>query len=459
MKTKYVRTTLALLLLTQVAFSQKFTSPKKGSNIGFSVNLTDFENRDKVDPGFSLMYWRGLTKHLDFSVRYNGLFSDYAIANSTNNGYAGEGEISFHLRALSDDHVLNPFLSVGGGVGHYGKWDAGLNGSYDGKINWATYVPVGGGLQVNMNSKSYLLLQANYRWSPTIAHLDNNMFYSLGFLKALKRKKPKTPPPPPDRDNDGVVDSLDACPDVVGLVSLKGCPDRDGDGIADKDDKCPAVAGVAKYQGCPVPDTDKDGINDDEDKCPTVAGVAKYQGCPVPDTDKDGINDEQDKCPTVAGVAKYQGCPVPDTDKDGINDEQDKCPTIPGVASQQGCPEISEEVTKTVNIAAKKVYFATGSSKLLSKSFGPLNEVVKIMNDKPGLKLKIDGHTDNVGADEFNMKLSTSRADAVKTYLESKGISSDRLISEGFGETKPVADNKTAAGRTLNRRVEMKVFY
>lgn len=429
MKTKYVRTTLALLLLTQVVFSQKFTSPKKGSNIGFSVNLTDFENRDKVDPGFSLMYWQGLTKHLDFSVRYNGLFSDYAIANSTNKGYAGEGEISLHLRALSDDHVLNPFLSAGAGAGHYGKWDAGLNGSYDGKINWAAYVPVGGGLQLNMNSKSYLLFQANYRWSPTIAHLDNNMFYSIGFIKPL-RKKTKTPPPPPDRDNDGVVDSLDACPDTPGLISLKGCPDKDGDGIADKDDKCP-----------------------------TVAGIAKYQGCPIPDTDKDGINDEEDKCPTVAGVAKYQGCPVPDTDKDGINDEQDKCPTIPGVASQQGCPEISEEVTKTVNFAAKNVYFATGSAKLLSKSFKPLDEVVKILNDKPGLKLKIDGHTDNVGSDELNMKLSTSRADAVKTYLEGKGVSRDRLITEGFGETTPVTDNKTAAGRTLNRRVEMKVFY
>jgi outer membrane protein OmpA-like peptidoglycan-associated protein len=256
-----------------------------------------------------------------------------------------------------------------------------------------------------------------------------------------------------------VVDSLDACPDVAGLINLKGCPDKDGDGITDKDDKCPDVAGLVKYNGCPVPDTDKDGINDEEDKCPAVAGIAKYQGCPIPDTDKDGINDEEDKCPAVAGVARYQGCPVPDSDKDGINDEEDRCPAIPGVASQKGCPEITEEVTKTVNFAAKHIYFGTGSTKLLAKSFGPLNELVKILNDKPGLKLKIDGHTDYVGSDEFNMKLSASRAGAVKAYLESKGVSSERLISEGFGETHPVADNKTAAGRTLNRRVEMKVFY
>lgn len=437
MRTKYLSTTIVLLFITQVLFSQKSVSLKKGPSIGFSANLVDFETRDKVDPGFSLMYWQGITKHLDISVRYNGLFSDYAMTHSTNKGYAGEGEVSLHLRALTDEHGLNPFLTLGAGAGHYGKWDAGLNGSYDGKINWAAYFPVGGGLQLNMNNKSYLLFQANYRWSPSDAHLNNNMFYSLGFLKPLKRKKPAPAPVPApvvpevkDRDKDGVPDSLDACPDVAGLASLRGCPDKDGDGIADKDDKCP-----------------------------DVAGLAKYNGCPIPDTDKDGINDEEDKCPTVAGVVRYQGCPVPDTDKDGINDEEDKCPTVPGVASQKGCPEITAEVTRTVNFAAKNIYFQTGSAKLLSKSLNPLNEVVKILNDNPALKLRIEGHTDNVGAEEFNMKLSTSRADAVKAFFESKGISSDRLEREGFGESKPVADNKTAAGRSLNRRVEMKVFY
>jgi OmpA-OmpF porin, OOP family len=208
-----------------------------------------------------------------------------------------------------------------------------------------------------------------------------------------------------------------------------------------------------------MPDTDKDGINDDNDKCPTVAGLAKYQGCPVPDTDKDGINDEEDRCPNEAGVARYGGCPVPDRDKDGINDEEDKCPETPGVAAQQGCPEISAEVTKTVAYAAKNVYFATGSTKLLSQSNKALNDLVKVLQENPALKLKIDGHTDNVGSDELNMKLSDGRAASVKKYLVSKGVDESRLESEGFGETMPVEDNKTAAGRTKNRRVEMKVFY
>ena len=190
-----------------------------------------------------------------------------------------------------------------------------------------------------------------------------------------------------------------------------------------------------------------------------MKGLAKYQGCPIPDTDGDGINDEEDKCPTVPGVAKYQGCPVPDRDKDGIPDDEDNCPDVPGVREQNGCPEITAEVLKKIEYAAKNVYFNTGSTKLLSKSFAPLNEVVTIMNDNTSLKLKIDGHTDWVGTDDYNMKLSDGRAASVKAYLVSKGITEDRLTSEGFGETMPIADNKTATGRSKNRRVEMKVSY
>jgi len=235
--------------------------------------------------------------------------------------------------------------------------------------------------------------------------------------------------------------------------------DTDGDGIIDDNDKCPTVPGVAKYDGCPVPDTDGDGINDENDKCPTVPGVKKYDGCPVPDTDGDGINDENDKCPTVPGVAEYQGCPVPDRDKDGVPDKDDKCPDTPGLVELQGCPEITNEIKNTIDYAAKNVYFNTNSTKLLEKSFGPLDSVVAILNKNVNLKLKIDGHTDSDGSDDFNMKLSDGRAASVKAYLVSKGIGEERLESEGFGESMPVAPNTTKAGKAKNRRVEMKLSY
>ena len=297
------------------------------------------------------------------------------------------------------------------------------------------------------------------RATPSIRNIEyQNRNFQAGVKVRLFGKPTKIPL---DKDGDGITDDKDKCPTVPGVAKYDGCPipDTDGDGINDEEDKCPTVKGIAKYQGCPIPDTDKDGINDEEDKCPTVPGIAKYQGCPIPDTDGDGINDEEDKCPTVPGVPKYQGCPIPDTDGDGINDEEDKCPTVPGVREQQGCPEITAEVIKKIEYAAKNVYFNTGSTKLLSKSFLPLNEVVKIMNDNPSLKMKIDGHTDWVGTDEYNMKLSDGRAASVKAYLVGQGISEDRLTSEGFGETMPIADNKTATGRSKNRRVEMKVSY
>lgn len=224
----------------------------------------------------------------------------------------------------------------------------------------------------------------------------------------------------------------------------------------------PAVVVVPEPEVKPQPrpvDTDGDGIPDAEDKCPEVKGIAKYNGCPVPDTDKDGINDEEDKCPTVPGVARYGGCPVPDTDKDGVNDEEDKCPTLPGTAANNGCPEIKQEIMKRVEYAAQRIYFATGSAKLLAKSFKSLDDVARILTEDQNLKLSIEGHTDNVGKDDYNQRLSEARAGSVKAYFIKKGISESRLTSQGFGETQPIADNKTAAGRSKNRRVVMKPSY
>jgi outer membrane protein OmpA-like peptidoglycan-associated protein len=266
-----------------------------------------------------------------------------------------------------------------------------------------------------------------------------------------------------DSDGDGVIDKKDKCPAIVGLARYDGCPipDTDGDGINDEEDKCPGQAGTAKYSGCPIPDTDKDGINDEEDKCPNQAGTAKYGGCPIPDTDGDGINDELDQCPDKAGPASRNGCPVTDRDNDGVNDDEDRCPDIPGVAANKGCPEVPANVSKSLGTIGHGITFGTGANnaKLTTKSNAALNQIVAIMNENPSLKIKVEGHTSNAGNDDTNMKLSEARAAAVKTWLVSKGISEDRIKSEGFGETMPIADNNTATGRAKNNRIDIRMDY
>ncbi|MDQ6756575.1 MAG: OmpA family protein [Bacteroidota bacterium] len=159
----------------------------------------------------------------------------------------------------------------------------------------------------------------------------------------------------------------------------------------------------------------------------------------------------------VAGIARYQGCPIPDTDKDGVNDEDDKCPNEPGPATNFGCPVIERAIIEKVNIAAKNILFATGSSKLLGKSYASLNNIITILKDHPNYKIDIEGHTDSTGTHEKNMVLSNDRAASVKAYLVSHGIDESRITSAGFGPDKSIATNQTIAGRIQNRRVEMRL--
>jgi len=130
-----------------------------------------------------------------------------------------------------------------------------------------------------------------------------------------------------------------------------------------------------------------------------------------------------------------------------------------GPASNKGCPEIKEEVKKKIEVAAQKIYFATGSAKLLATSNASLNEISKILLEDQDLKLDISGHTDNTGKADKNQVLSESRAKSVYDYLLKKGVDEARLRSTGLGQDQPIADNKTAAGRSKNRRVEMQLHY
>ncbi len=266
----------------------------------------------------------------------------------------------------------------------------------------------------------------------------------------------------PDKDADGIIDSKDKCPDVAGIASLDGCPDTDLDGLTDKDDDCPTVAGPVHLRGCP--DKDGDGILDKDDQCPDVKGSNRFNGCP--DSDNDGIADPKDSCPQEAGLAKFNGCP--DTDADGIPDKSDKCPTTFGLAANNGCPveapakvelvPLTQQEAKVLKEAFDNLEFESGKALIKESSLSSMDELADLLMNRPYYRLLISGHTDNVGNAAANLKLSKSRADAVKKYLVKSGVEGDRIITEGFGSKKPIASNKTLVGRQKNRRVEMKVI-
>ena len=238
--------------------------------------------------------------------------------------------------------------------------------------------------------------------------------------------------------------------------------DRDDDGILDEDDKCIDVPGVPEYEGCPIPDTDGDGILDPDDKCVDVPGVPEYEGCPIPDTDGDGVFDPDDKCVDVPGVPEYDGCPIPDTDNDGILDPDDKCVNEPETFNQfqdeDGCPDELPEEIKQFTGVIEGIYFDTAKSTIKSKSTPKLDNAVAVLKEYPDLRIEISGHTDDRGNDDYNMKLSADRADAVKQYLVDAGIDGSRIETRGAGELEPRESNNTKAGRSKNRRIEFKLL-
>jgi outer membrane protein OmpA-like peptidoglycan-associated protein len=460
---KILSVLLALYLFSSAAYSQKenYIRPKA---VGVSFFLNDFLTADRIrttslssvlsnkqvarmkqmSPGLALHYFQGITNHVDFAASLQGSYVNYPMPNKIffNDHFLMSANASVNLKMTTEKYWVQPYITAGVSAHRFRKY-------------FGVTMPLGLGVKFNFFDEAHLFMTSTYSVPLTLETANYHFQHSIGIAGALKKKAPKVIPIP-DRDKDGVSDNIDACPDDPGPVELQGCPDRDGDSILDKDDKCPDVPGLARYQGCPIPDADKDGINDEEDKCPTVPGLVRYQGCPIPDTDKDGINDEEDKCPTVPGLARYQGCPISDTDGDGVNDEEDRCITIPGPKENFGCPIIPEEKKKRVEVA--DILFVTGGAKLQKSLFKGLNDVAKMMTENPEMKLQIDGHTDWVGSDEYNQKLSNDRAASVRDYIVSKGIDAGRITSTGHGESMPIADNKTAAGRQKNRRVEMKLI-
>jgi len=256
----------------------------------------------------------------------------------------------------------------------------------------------------------------------------------------------------------------------------EGPRDQDGDGLNDSEDECPQEPedfdGFEDEDGCPDTDNDQDGIADTEDACPNVPegepdGYRDDDGCPDPDNDQDGIADVNDNCPgdpeDFDGFEDEDGCPDTDNDEDGIADTLDECPNqaedYDGDRDDDGCPEERKRVTveKEQIKLDQKVHFAYDKAKIQSQSYPLLDEVADVLEDNPNIEVRIEGHTDSQGSEDYNEDLSQRRAQSVVDYLVDQGVSRERMTAKGFGESQPIESNATEAGRAANRRVEIHI--
>ena len=280
---------------------------------------------------------------------------------------------------------------------------------------------------------------------------------------------------PQDRDDDGIEDKVDQCPDdpedFDGYNDDDGCPDldNDNDGIKDGEDGCPDLAedfdGYEDQDGCPDLDNDGDGIPDVQDGCPNEPedfdGFEDSDGCPdvLQDSDNDGVPDDMDKCPLKAedvdGFQDEDGCPDLDNDLDGIMDADDQCPNEPetfnGFEDGNGCPD---ERPIEQQFILRGINFEVNSAALTPDSYSVLDQVVRSLMAYPEVRVEVKGYTDSSGDWNYNLDLSQRRADSVKNHLVNSGIAAERVVSKGYGEADPVASNSTASGRAENRRIE-----
>jgi OmpA-OmpF porin, OOP family len=274
----------------------------------------------------------------------------------------------------------------------------------------------------------------------------------LRFVVAVEwapaHEEPAAEPAVLDRDNDGVLDANDACPDSPGPPSTD-----------------------PKKNGCaPSADRDKDGVPDTEDVCPDQPGLHSddpmKDGCPpAADRDKDGVLDKDDACPDAHGVQttnpKTNGCPLQtDSDNDGVLDAADACPTVPGPAAKDpkmnGCPIARTEAAQTK--LGERIKFNANSAEIPKENEAILNEIAKFLIERPDIKwVRVEGHTDKWAEAQRAKALSAKRAEAVVEWLGKHGVDLERLMSQGFGSERPIDSNDTEQGRKNNRRVEFHV--
>ena len=309
---------------------------------------------------------------------------------------------------------IQPYISVGGGVVSYNPTTISTSGtSVTNGSSSAFYVPVGLGIKANLSQS--INLDLGY----TMAYVDaDNLdgYYKSPFL------------------NDKFSYAHIGLEFVLGKstkpqLARHNAPAQLAQNMKDENDALRASL-AASEEKSNQRFAEMNGLKDDMTKMKM-------------DSDGDGVSDYFDKCPGTAKDVKVDGagCPL----------------VIPKDTTINNTYVITEEDKKVVSEAVRNLEFDFGKATIRSKSFPYLNRVADMLAKKH-FSLKLAGHTDAVGSASANMILSKNRAESVKNYLVSQGAEVARIEAMGYGKTQPIATNKTAKGRQMNRRVEFTLF-
>lgn len=477
------------------------------ANLGFSGN-------DDFSFDWYKASWLGeaffaieLNNALEISL--NGGYGKYAGKAYFDNVDAGFGEYESTIIPISlrfrispfDSKGWNPYFYFGGGVMNFSidtkpMIVGGVATEEDG---WVAIIPAGIGAEFALGERVLLdfelggALSSTYDLDAYRAGSEDlwDSYYnaSLGLTftgENCKSDKDKdglgkcdevkigTDPNNPDTDGDGLNDGeefltyktnplhvdtdLDGLTDAVEVNSSKTNPliaDTDNDGLNDGEE-------VNKYKTDPLKaDTDGDGLNDGDE-------VMKYKTDPLKaDTDSDGLTDGDE-------VMKYKTDPLKaDTDGDGLKDyeeimthktnpleaDTDNGTISDGVEVKRGTDPLDpkDDIVKIgVPIVLEGITFATNKYNITPEAEVVLMTALKTLQTYPEIIVEISGHTDNVGSNSSNQKLSQNRAESVKGWLVAKGIAADRITAVGYGEENPRVANDTPENKRLNRRIEFK---
>jgi len=431
---------------------------------GFSYTIADSDRNS--DDGFGAFFGVGKPLSLHWNLELAARVNKLDLSNGKS-AFSQEGGMVDGLFFLNRDAMFAPYAVLGAGA---------MRSTLNGTSSKNAAVNAGIGF-VHTMTKEGLGLRADVRYrldmdDNNVAGQDSfgDVVVNFGLVMPLgervKEKMTAAEPVAPVVEKVAPKQAVVVAPaPVVAAIAPKAEPapapvvaavvvvDSDKDGVPDLADACANTASNAKVdaKGCEF-DGDGDKIADSRDQCAnTPAGVkVDAMGCEF-DTDGDKIADSGDRCAnTPAGVkVDAKGCAL-DGDADGIADASDACPNTKSGAKVdvKGCP-----VPQV--IALNKVQFGLGKADLTPETKKALDAVVAEIKANPDRVIEVDGHADALGSNEYNKKLSDSRAHAVSQYLIQKGVPATNVRVAAFGEEKPVASNDTDVGRAQNRRVEM----